>query len=310
MDGGGRVVYALNVNKTDVLMEVPLVSALPRLYRRFLRFMFEFVFIRLHIPRHFGSFAVLLFFFVTVLYGLSSSGHMGMIIKTVVSDIGFVVTDVDISGNKRLVKQEVLKILGLDIAPSIFTFDVDKARSLLEQQAWVRSVNIQKIYPNRVLISLEEREPYAIWQHDGIMDIIDHTGHIIVPFKGNAVLGLPLVVGQGAQNAAKMFIQTLSGYPQFFSRVRAFVRVGDRRWDLVLDNGVRVMLPEQDAFERLSFLIKTGAVQDFFTRDILSVDLRLADRITVSLSDEALERRGAAVAEEERVLKARKAGSL
>ncbi|WP_208437391.1 cell division protein FtsQ/DivIB [Bartonella taylorii] len=302
--------YALNINKIDILMEVSLVSALPRLYRRFLRFMFEFVFIRLHIPRHLGSFAVLLFFFVTVLYGLSSSGHMGMIIKTVVSDVGFVVTDVDISGNKRLVKQEILKILELDTAPSIFTFDVDKARSLLEQQAWVQSVNIQKIYPNRVLISVVEREPYAIWQHDGMMDIIDHTGRVIVPFKGKIVLGLPLVVGQGAQNSAKMFIQTLSAYPQLYSRVRAFVRVGDRRWDLVLDNGVRVMLPEKDAFERLSSLIKTGTMQNLFTRDILSVDLRLVDRITVSLSDEALERRGAAVAEEERILKARKAGNL
>ncbi|OPB35758.1 cell division protein FtsQ/DivIB [Bartonella taylorii] len=301
--------YALNVNKID-MMEVPLVSALPRLYRRFLRFMFEFIFIRIHIPRHLGSFAVLLFFFVTVLYGLSSSGHMGMIIKTVVSDVGFVVTDVDIIGNKRLVKQEVLKILELDTAPSIFTFDVDKARSLLEQQAWVQSVNIQKIYPNRVLISVVEREPYAIWQHDGMMDIIDHTGRVIVPFKGKIVLGLPLVVGQGAQNSAKMFIQTLSAYPQLYSRVRAFVRVGDRRWDLVLDNGVRVMLPEKGAFERLSSLIKTGTMQNLFTRDILSVDLRLVDRITVSLSDEALERRGAAVAEEERILKARKAGSL
>lgn len=302
--------YALNVNKINVPMEVLLVPALPRLYRRFLRFMFEFIFINIHVPRHFGSFAVVLFFFVTVLYGLSSSGQMGMVMKAAVSDVGFVITDVDISGNKRLVKQDVLKILELEAAQSIFAFDVDRARSLLEKQDWVQSANIQKIYPNRLRISLMEREPYAIWQHDGVMDIVDSTGRVIVPFKGGNVRDLPLVVGQGAQNSAKMFLQALSGYPEVYNRVRAFVRVGDRRWDLILDNGVRVMLPEKDALERLSSLIKTGTVQDLFSRDVLRIDLRLFDRVTVSLSDEALERRRAAVAEEERILKARKAGSL
>ncbi|WP_330167849.1 cell division protein FtsQ/DivIB [Bartonella grahamii] len=301
--------YALNVNKTNVPMEVLLVPALPRLYRRFLRFMFEFVFVNIHIPRHFGSFAVIWFFFVTAFYGLSSSGQMAVIVNTIISGSSFVVTHVDISGNKRLAKRDIFKILKLDVAPSIFTFDVEKARSLLEKQAWVQSANVQKIYPNRMRISIVEREPYAIWQHDSIMDIVDNTGRVIVPFKGEIVRDLPLVVGQGAQNAAKGFIQALSVYPEVYDRIRAFVRIGNRRWDLVLDNGMRVMLPENGAIERLSPLVSSGAMQDLLSRDILSVDLRLADRITVSLSDETLERYHATIAEEERILKARKAGN-
>ncbi|WP_375644781.1 MULTISPECIES: cell division protein FtsQ/DivIB [unclassified Bartonella] len=301
--------YALNVNKTNVPMEVLSVPALPRLYRRFLRFMFEFVFVNIHIPRHFGSFAVVWFFFVTAFYGLSSSGQMAVIVNTIILDSSFVVTHVDISGNKRLTKQDIFKILKLDVAPSIFTFDVERARSLLEKQAWVQSANVQKIYPNRMRISIVEREPYAIWQHDSIVDIVDNTGRVIVPFKGEIVRDLPLVVGQGAQNAAKVFIQALSVYPEVYDRIRAFVRVGDRRWDLVLDNGMRVMLPENGALEKLSSLVSSGIMQDLLSRDIRSVDLRLADRITVSLSDETLERYHATVEEEERILKTRKAGN-
>ncbi|ACS51599.1 cell division protein FtsQ/DivIB [Bartonella grahamii] len=301
--------YALNVNKTNVPMEVLSVPALPRLYRRFLRFMFEFVFVNIHIPRHFGSFAVVWFFFVAAFYGLSSSGQMAVIVNTIILDSSFVVTHVDIIGNKRLTKQDIFKILKLDVAPSIFTFDVERARSLLEKQAWVQSANVQKIYPNRMRISIVEREPYAIWQHDSIVDIVDNTGRVIVPFKGEIVRDLPLVVGQGAQNAAKVFIQALSVYPEVYDRIRAFVRVGDRRWDLVLDNGMRVMLPENGALERLSSLVSSGTMQDLLSRDILSVDLRLADRITVSLSDETLERYHATVEEEERILKTRKAGN-
>ncbi|WP_375687549.1 MULTISPECIES: cell division protein FtsQ/DivIB [unclassified Bartonella] len=302
--------HALSINKTNIPMEVLSVPALPRLYRRFLRFMFEFVFVNIHIPRHYGSFAVVWFFLVTAFYGLSSSGQMAVIVNTIISDSGFVVVDVDIRGNNRLAKQDILKILKLDVASSIFTFDVERARSLLEKQPWVQSANVQKIYPNRMRISIVEREPYAIWQHDGLVDIVDYTGRVIVPFKGKNVWNLPLVVGQGAQNAAKVFIQALLVYPEIYNRVRAFVRVGDRRWDLVLDNGMRVMLPESGALERLSSLVSSGTMQDLLSRDILSVDLRLADRITVSLSDETLERYHTTVAEEERILKARKAGSL
>ncbi|GAA5106450.1 cell division protein FtsQ/DivIB [Bartonella jaculi] len=301
--------YALNVDKTNVPMVLS-VPVLPRLYRRFLRFMFEFVFINIHVPRHFGSFAVLFFFFITLLYGVVSSGRMEPIMRNAMANAGFVVTNVDISGDKRLVKQEVLKLLGLDSAPSIFTFDVDRARSLLEQQAWVQSASVQKVYPNLVRISVVERKPYAIWQHDGMMDIVDNVGRVIVPFQGSGVQDLPLVVGQGAQNAAERFIQALSVYPQLSSRVRAYVRVGDRRWDLILDNGIRVMLPENAPLERLASLIESGKAQDLFSRDVLHIDLRLSDRITVSLSDEALERHHAAVADEERVLQARKAGVL
>ncbi|WP_455476484.1 cell division protein FtsQ/DivIB [Bartonella sp. B17] len=299
--------YALNVDKTNVQMALS-VPALPRLYRRFFWFMFELV--NIHVPRHLGSFAVVFFFLVTMLYGILSSGRMEMIMTTTMSDIGFVVTDVDVRGNKRVVKQEILKLLGLDVFPSIFIFDVDKARSVLEQQVWIQSANVQKIYPNRLRISVVEREPYAIWQHDGMMDIIDNAGRVIVPFQGGVVQGFPLVVGQGAPNSAKAFIQALSAYPQVYDRVRAYVRIGDRRWDLILDNGVRVMLPENGALTRLASLIEEGQAQSLFSLDVLSIDLRLFDRITVSLSDEALERRSAAVAEEERALKARKAGGL
>ncbi|MCZ2204057.1 cell division protein FtsQ/DivIB [Bartonella sp. A05] len=301
--------YALNIEKTSALM-VRSVPVFPRFYRRFVRFIFQFVLVGRYVPRHFGSFSVLFFFFLSVVYGVSFSGRMNDIVKAVTSNVGFVVTDVDISGNKRVAEQEVLRILGLDAQQSILSFDVDKARSILEQQAWVQSAIVQKVYPNRVRISMIEREPYAVWRHDGEVDIIDSTGYVIVPFQADLVQKLPLVVGQGAQTEAKLFIESLSLYPQLYDHVRAYVRVGGRRWDILLDNGMRIMLPEKGAIERLAVLIKEGTVNDLFLRDILSVDLRLSDRITVALSDEALALHRAVVLEEERMLKELKVGSL
>ncbi|CBI76675.1 Cell division protein ftsQ homolog [Bartonella clarridgeiae 73] len=304
--------YALNVGKMGVLgaLKVLLVPIFRRFYRRFLRFMLQFVLVDIHVPRYFGSFAVFSFFLLSLFYGIVSSSHMDKIIRFATSNFGFVITHVDMSGNKNMTEQSILKLLELDAHPSIISFDVDKARSTLEQQMWVQSAYVQKIYPNRIYIAVVEREPYAIWQHDGVMDIIDDTGYIILPFQAGLVQDLPLVVGQGAQNAAKLFIQSLSAYSQFRDRIRAYVRVGDRRWDIFLENGVRIMLPEQGAIERLVALVKTDMVDDLFSRDALSIDLRLSDRITIALSDEVLARHRAMLMEEERILKILKERSI
>ncbi|AQX28246.1 cell division protein FtsQ [Bartonella sp. JB63] len=301
--------YALNVGKIGVL-KVLLVPIFPRFYRRFLRFMSQFVLVDIHVPRYFGSFAVFSFFLLSLFYGIVSSSHIDKIIRFVTSNFGFLITHIDMSGNKNITEQYVLKLLGLDAHPSIISFDVDKARSVLERQMWVQSAYVQKIYPNRICISVVEREPYAIWQHDGVMDIIDDTGHIILPFQAGLVQDLPLVVGQGAQNAAKLFIQSLSAYSQFRDRIRAYIRVGDRRWDVFLENGVRIMLPEQGAIERLVALSEMNMADDLFSRDALSIDLRLSDRITIALSDEVLARHRATVMEEEHILKLLKERSI
>nr|CBI78111.1 Cell division protein ftsQ homolog [Bartonella rochalimae ATCC BAA-1498] len=302
MDSGGRVMYALNVGEMGILKALS-TPIFPRFYRCFLRFILQFVFSDIHVPRYFGSFAVFSFFLLSLFYGIVSSGHVNRIIRLVTLNFGFVITHVDMSGNKNMTKQYILKLLGLDVHPSIISFDVDKARSTLEQQIWIQSVDIRKIYPNRICISMVEREPYAIWQHDGVMDVIDDTGRIILPFQAGLVQNLPLVVGQGAQKAAKLFIQSLLPYSQFRDRIRAYVRVGDRRWDIFLENGVRIMLPEQGAVERLVALLKTNTAKDLFSRDALSIDLRLSDRITIALSDEVLAQHRATVMEEERILK-------
>lgn len=301
--------YALSINRTGALM-IPSVSVWSRLYRRIFWSMLRLIQTDRHVPRHFGSLSVFLIFLLSVFCGLSYSGRMENVAKALALSIGLVVTDVSISGNKRMAEHDILKILGLNERSFIVDFNVDEARSVLEQHVWIQSASVQKIYPNRVRISLIERKPYAVWQHGGVMDIVDETGHVIVPFQDDLVQGLPLIVGQGAPGEARSFIQAISQYPQVSDHVRAYVRVGGRRWDIFLNNGIRLMLPEKGAIDRIAFFIKTGMAKDLFSRDVLSIDLRLSDRITVALSSETLARHRAAVAEEEHLLKRRHTESL
>ncbi|MHC5307027.1 cell division protein FtsQ/DivIB [Bartonella sp. LJL80] len=299
--------YALSSQREGGVM-ASLVSVLPRLYRRFRRAVFHFVLADVHIPRHLGSLAVVLFLGSSVAYGVSAGGHTDDVVKATTSTFGFAVEDVEIAGNDRMSELDVLSALGLDGETSMIGFDANAARSVLAELPWVQSVDVQKVYPDRVRVSLVERQPYAVWQHGDQMDIVDRDGRVIVPFRPGLVGDLPLVVGLGAEVKASGFVQDVSAFPQIKDHVRAYVRVGDRRWDILLDNGVRIKLPEVDAMKRLADAVKAESAQGLFSRDVLSVDLRLPDRMTVALSDEALERRNKVVKEEERRLKAQKAG--
>jgi cell division protein FtsQ len=108
-------------------------------------------------------------------------------------------------------------------------------------------------------------------------------------------LGLPLVVGGGAQREAKDFLSVIDRYPDIRSVVRASILVAERRWNLRLTNGIDVRLPETDVEHALDRLVALDRDKKLLSRDVTMVDLRLPDRVTVRLSDAAAQARDEAL---------------
>src|SRR5690606_14862588 len=134
--------------------------------------------------------------------------------------------------------------VGLDGYTSLVGLDVDAARQRIEGLPWVESAAVRKVYPATLDVTVEERVPFAIWQQGSLLSLIEQDGSVIAPLTGSRHLSLPLVVGPGAAEAAASFIESVGKVPQLASRIRGYVRVSDRRWDLRFDNGVTVRLPE------------------------------------------------------------------
>lgn len=262
------------------------------------------------VPRHIGSFAVVGLFTATAIFGITAGGHAPEVFKVTTSTFGFAVEKVNVVGNHQTSEIDVLGALGLDGDTSMVGFDVDEARKLLAQLPWIQSVTVQKVYPDRLNVTLVERKPIALWQHDGDIDVVDADGRVIVPFRPGLGRNLPLVVGRGAEVSASEFLAQMDRFPELKERIRAYIRIGDRRWDVLLDNGVRLKLPEVDVNRRLTEALDIDKREGLFSRDVLSIDLRLGDRVTVALSDDAMARRAKTVKELERQEKARKAGRV
>jgi cell division protein FtsQ len=108
--------------------------------------------------------------------------------------------------------------------------------------------------PTTIEVRIEEREAFAIWQH-GNQSLIEKDGKIIAPYAGGRQATLPLVVGFGAADRAADFVARVQAFPALGSRVKGYIRVGERRWDLRLDNGITVKLPENQVDAALADLL-------------------------------------------------------
>lgn len=299
--------FALSVKKSRVrpvgLPETEAGRVLPRPLRRIVRFLVSLAAGRIYIPRFTGGVAAALFFGATGLYGMSLGGHSQDVAQASTSALGFAIEDVRVSGNRETSEIDILERLGLDGTTSLVALDVKDARQKLSDLPWVEDVSVRKIYPGTIEITLKEREAFAIWQHGTDLSLIERTGSVIAPLRDNKFSSLPLFVGRDAETAAADFAAEFDNWPEIKARVKAYVRVAGRRWDLRLDSGIVVKLPEHNVPRAMDVLATLEAEQGLLERDIAAVDLRLEDRTTVRLTEGALERRNAAVEQRAKDLK-------
>ena len=129
--------------------------------------------------------------------------------------------------------------------------------------------------------------PFGLWQKDGSVRVISADGTPIEPLNDARFIRLPHVVGEKANLRIRDYVALLESVPEFAPKIRAGIRVGDRRWTLTLVNGVEVKLPEDNPAAALRRLSAYDREHGLVQRAILGLDLRQDDRIVVRLTEEA-----------------------
>ena len=252
------------------------------------------------IPRGAGVGAALLLIAGAGAYGVVQGGH-GAATLGVLKDVrdgaanavGFRIESVSLSGQRQVTREEILATAGVTGRTSLLFLDALDARERLKSNPWIADATVLKLYPGRLQISITERQPYALWQKDGRVSVIAEDGTVLEPYVARRFVRLPLVVGAGAEKKAREFLTLLERHPEILGQVRASILVADRRWNLKLKNGLDIRLPELEADDALQRLAKLDRESKLLARDITAVDLRLADRVTLRLSDEAAQAREA-----------------
>jgi cell division protein FtsQ len=256
----------------------------------------------LPVPRGTGSTAVATVLIASVGYGVVQGEHLNVLAGQVsnsahalANGAGFRINFIALAGNKQMSREEVLAIAGITGESSLLLLDVAGVRDRLRANPWVADANVLKLFPDQLQITIEERKPFALWQKDGRVSVIADDGTVLQPYVAREFYRLPLVVGAGAATRAKHFLVALDQYPVVRGAMHASVLVAERRWNIRLKNGIDIRLPENGAAGALALLVRLERDKKLFSRDITTIDLRLADRVMVQLSEDAAKARADAL---------------
>jgi len=182
------------------------------------------------------------------------------------------------------VAADVREVLSLDFPMSSFDLDLTELRQRVEGLDAVASASVRVRSGGVLEVQVAERVPLAVWRSGDGLDLIDREGHRVVGIASRVERPeLPLIVGLGADEAVAEALMLFAASAPIRDRLRGFVRVGARRWDVVLDHDQRIMLPETGALKAFQKVIALDKSQDLLARDITAVDFRIPARPVLRL---------------------------
>ena len=236
-------------------------------------------------PVAWASFSVLL---ALILIGLLRSATPGGSLATLREKVGNAtafaglrVRDVVIEGRANTPEPLLRAALGVNKGDPILGFSLEQAHQRIETLSWIDHATVERRLPDTIVVNIQERRPFAIWQNDGKFVLIDRAGQVVAHQDVANFRSLPLVVGVGAPPSAATLLDALTARPALQQRVIAAVRVGERRWNLRLNNGADVMLPEGHEAAALDRLMQLQQDHDLLDRPLVAIDMRLPDRLVL-----------------------------
>ncbi|GMG82349.1 cell division protein FtsQ/DivIB [Paralimibaculum aggregatum] len=217
---------------------------------------------------------------------LAIEAEVAGVVERIVARPEFLVRGVAVEGAAPGLEAVLRAVVGPVRGQSSLRLDLDGLRQEIESLGEVASAALFYDGAGLLTIRVVERVPAALWRDpDGRLWVIDDTGVVISGAGPRASHPeLPLMIGPGAPDRVAEIERLMAAAPDLMPRLRAFVRLGARRWDLVLDRGLTIKLPETGAERALAGAMALHFGEELFKRDLAVIDLRLPERPALRLA--------------------------
>jgi cell division protein FtsQ len=201
----------------------------------------------------------------------------------------FIVSLISVEGASADLSDAIRARMALKLPLSSFDIDLNAEREKIEALDAVARAELRVRTGGTLEVAITERQPALIWRlDDQTLQMIDATGHRVAGLAERQDRpDLPLVAGEGADLAAADAMQIIAAAAPIVPRLRGLVRMGDRRWDLVLDRDQRILLPADQPVRAIERLLALDKAENLLARDIQTVDLRNGDHPVIGLGRHA-----------------------
>ena len=173
---------------------------------------------------------------------------------------------------------------------SLLLKDKTSDKSNLEKIGWIDNVTVSRKLPSIIEINITEHKPFALWQHNNKLALINREGHVITRKNANKYLNFPLVIGVDAPAHAAGILDIIYKKPKLSKDIVAATRVGKRRWNITIDGNIKILLPEKNYEMAWDRLLQLQDEKQILDRKILSIDMRLRDQLIIQLMPGVIER--------------------
>ena len=202
----------------------------------------------------------------------------------------FMVSLMAIDGASTSVAEDIREILQLDFPVSSFDLDLEAILTAIRELPAVADARVRVRSGGILQVDVTERVPAVLWRTAQGLEVLDADGINTGPATSREEYAtLPLIAGEGADKHVTEALDLVRAAGPLGARMRGLVRMGERRWDVVLDRDQRILLPEDAPVQALERVIALGQVHEMLERDLAVVDMRLAARPTIRMNAAAVE---------------------
>ncbi len=205
---------------------------------------------------------------------------------------GLSVDEILVEGRHETTRGQLLHTIGIRRGDPILTIDTQAVRERLIALGWVSDATVERRLPDTLFVHLMERKAMAIWQRKGTFVLVDRAGVVIGQQGLERFSHLKVIVGDDAPRHAPELLDMLATAPPLMKRVRAAVWVGGRRWNLRLDDGIDIRLPEDNPLAAWTQLATLERDNRLLKQDIIAIDLRIPDKLVVRRRGDTAAARG------------------
>jgi cell division protein FtsQ len=206
------------------------------------------------------------------------------------AELGFTVERVLADGRNETTSSQILSAVGVQLGEPIFSVDLEAARARLLALPWVATASIERRLPETLYVRITETAPLALWQQQQRLHLLGRDGRVIADAPIERFANLLVVVGPDAPQTAGALLDMLQSQPELRRRVTAAIRIGGRRWNLRIDNGIDVKLPADNSADAWAELARLERDFGILGRDLTVIDLRLPNQLQVHLAPAAVAR--------------------
>jgi cell division protein FtsQ len=194
--------------------------------------------------------------------------------------LGFRIEKVLVQGRRLTSKQELWKALGINRSDPLLTLSLPEVAARIQTCPFIQNVLLQRIWPQTLSIYIFEKKPIAVWHHENRHHLVDEKGSIIPNHPPAQEEGLIRIYGEKSKEHVYELKKMLKPFEKELPKVLKACFLRSYRWDLYLEGGVVVKLPDTGVEKALKQLAQWWT---FFKKEgTLSIDLRFHDAVILS----------------------------